>query len=1492
MADGNLVRQSGNAKGAVVYGPTVCDVPLLPFEKELIKTIGITEEEYRKFAAEVRRKGLVRPAEYEHLPDVQATGAEPYLISLGVSLLIGGVSYLLMPKPKMPEASKQSQLNLGSVNAGNRFTQSRGFDTLNELADYGAPVPIIFGLYSEAERVGGMLVTPKLVWSRMFSHGTQQSAKLMFVVGEQGFADDIAPDGIAAPDLEGIFLGNNALDAIHKDFFAFYWKKNTTTSGLKRIRAGNLVHGTQGGPEFGDPTEFTATDNDVFLCPSHTSEQTPDFCHAYSPANSVDFGNYGAIPNGTGYRVNYETVSVPDGTDNKQVRVLVLRRMKIVGDKDLNTSKTDDEALEKKIRRQRQEGEGRQYSPRMGLVKLIKKGNVTKITVDDNYPESTLRATEEVAKGDRVEFHIDPSSIDPRKYLQGANKGGESVDDINATVAAEQIAADDAMQIGERFAIGNTLWKVIKRKIERFDPDVDKDQIITLLCVDTSESRQKEIGLVSRSRVITPKTDFIGDGFLTGGVGAGFFPLTRASTGLIRNNRPAVVTEIGLRSKVFQRLNGICAFNSVPSHEELRDFDDKEITVRSGTFTGTILRSSVFQVFVRKAGLDENGDAFEFERVDLYFVVTGSTPVDQYNFIRFTHPQDLGPVELEFKFVHIPGSELRALGDELTVYRLSASVSDEKKDLLTVPVNVPGLGDFGVTFAGSRTAKSQIRLNKEFIRKPEKITIDATKSKPVNVIRDVVLPQDQQVDIGLLKGIEREANISNSPDINSGKLGAFFHEIFGSCDSDPINEGGLKTTQTREIFSTDKRRWTIIEWTVEKKRLPSDHYAHVNNGVTFTWAWRSTRVVGSSDDYNISDQPLEFKRGLGSTGANTSASAYSNSNPFVPNNPNGTMTFSGQRYRITDVERRDFPIGRSQGYYYEVFGSAANLGIGELKTVTRNYPQGTKKIKVVMTATVKELSGSFSGETRGWNHPHTLIVDQGVDTTDNWNEGDTYDDVVTVSSDNPFRVSYGTVGFRYKIGDVKRTAAQTIVTGETEFESQSQYADISLYRGLVQKSNESEPEHSIVYVNEITPNEDEDGESRAPGYNNLTMAGLSLKASRNFTSLDQMRCWLGSGLHVKRLHPDLSVYNLGSLVSNGRAAGPSNLFTDLVFYLLTNEMGGAGSLLKMDETNPALLEKDGAKKQDGTPDEEFSVFKVASRFLQKQKLFFNGVIGDRTNLRQYITDTAPYFLCNFVIMDGKFSLKPAIPVMEKSGAINLGPVPIEQLFTAGNILEDSYKLEYLRTEERRPFKAVMRYRQETKNKLPEERVVEVKLPGQEGLLSQEQFDLTQFCTSEDHAVMVAKYFLGIRKLVSHTISFSTTVHGLNLRAGSYIKVITEATPYSAANTGTVNSSGIVTSISELADGTYNVSYFKTGSEDVEEGLMGVSDGVVADSTFHDTVFSVKNTTVSQNVYVVEQLTFSEEGTVDIVASEHPCDDDGVSELAKLIAGDSVITVRS
>ena len=75
----------------------------------------------------------------------------------------------------------------------------RVFDTTAELVDYGQPIPVVFGMYLEGETeeqsVGGMVVAPKLVWSRMSSQGQQQTAKLMFVVGEQGRVYTDTQDG-------------------------------------------------------------------------------------------------------------------------------------------------------------------------------------------------------------------------------------------------------------------------------------------------------------------------------------------------------------------------------------------------------------------------------------------------------------------------------------------------------------------------------------------------------------------------------------------------------------------------------------------------------------------------------------------------------------------------------------------------------------------------------------------------------------------------------------------------------------------------------------------------------------------------------------------------------------------------------------------------------------------------------------------------------------------------------------------------------------------------------------------------------------------------------------------------------------------------------------------------------------------------------------------------------------------------------------------------
>ncbi len=1217
MAKGNSVYRSNDAEGAVVIGASVYDVPLLPYERQLIATIGITEEEYRAFTAEVRRRGAVRPAAYDHIPDVQ--NAEPvvqtFLINLAISLVLTGVSYLLTPKPKMPRAQGGGSRDLGSLTGASRFTPSRGFETLSELADYASPVPLIFGLYKDD--IGGMLVTPKLIWSRMFSHGTMQRAKLMFVVGEQGITElkndsgsfEVFEPGISSPELDGIFLGNNALDAIFEDYFAFYWHGDSSVN--LRINGADKQYGTRGKAHGGDPDVPNDSNVDVFDIPTsdvvnaqqEALEPGEKFCHAYTPSNNTSFGVYSTIANGTSYRVNYQLIPIDKDAEEKPRVNATLQRIKIVGDSGvkINGGTLQERGIEPgsattkdldKIRKEgSHKGAGRNYSPRMGIIKA--KGQ----TVSGNNLRDVVSNVE---KGDKATFVIRNSKIDEdfyhKSHISGTSffngrhsKLGPSVDDINSTIETFQLQADSIMQLGEHFEIGGSIWKVINRKEVRFDPDTEKDQIIELQCTDSSVSILKQIGIVSDSNVVEPSDQFIGDsgvGDTSKSIDEVFFPVSQVSVASFKNNRPCVVTEVGIKSKVFQRLNGLCNFQTLPDTEQLKELEDDNVQITTGTMNINVTRTSVFRVLVKEVGSSKDFSVITSNSDGpLFFAVRGHQPTDQYNSIRFTTQSMLA---LEYKFVPVSGAEMgRLTGNELIV-ELSSSTS-----------------------------------------------------------------------------IDQNENGSNGS-----------HEI--SCT-----------------------------------------------------------VAGH----------------------------------------NMLVFFSGRKHK------------------------------------------------------------------GGWSD-HLFI--------------------------NKEFIKNGKFITPFPIFDEPDLFTVPVFIEGTNFGDKTQISDISTYRDLVDKSNSGSPEHEIVYVNEVLIND------QKANLTNLTLVGLSLKAGREYTSLDQLRCWLANGMVVERLHPG----NKQIVYGSSKAAGPSNLFTDLVYFLLTDQVAGAGGLLGMNPENDYLVDKKALEK--------------TSRFLFKQKLFFNGPITDRSNLRDFIAQIAPNFLCNFVIENGKYSLTPAVPTND-AGEIKSGstePVRVKQIFSAGNIIQDSYKLDYLGSEERRSFKAVVRFRQERKNKLPEEQVIIVtgsdasddfKTPGTQKL-PEEQFDLTQFCTTREHAYKVARYFLALRAYVTHTISFSTTAEGLNIGAGSYIKVFTEASPYNSANTGTVNSSGVVTSVRDLPDGTYNVVFFKTGSNDVSEGFMQVSNNKVANSAFHDVVFTVQDSNVSENIYVVEQLTFSQDGLVDIVASEHACDDNGVSKIAKAVDG--------
>jgi len=1417
MANRDALRQPGQRGGQLVPYAAPAELPqlpLLPYEQDLIAILGITEAEYREHTERVRWKGLTRPAEYAHIPDIRCDPVS-IIVSLVIGIALTAVGQLLAPKPTAPADNRVKQRQLRNVQGSDRFGTTSGFDTLNTLADYATPIAIVFARREEG--VGGVLVTPQMVWSRAFSYGTEQGVKMMFVVGEGG-----KESGIARPDEGGIFIGTMALDAVSYTQYAFYWNRNTRING--RILAKNFAYGSRGAAWTGD----LQGNDDIFLCPTRHTQLDTAFSGAFSPTNNLQFGCYAPMANGTGYRVNFTLVSIPelDSQPDDEDNILRTERKKVSGD--WGTSSLS------KLRALGQKGVGREYSRFMGITHL--NGESFPGGPNDHKRRVVVKVE------DTCQFTIEGGVLEEDHYWTNDGKTqGVHVDDINNATIQFREEADDALQIGTQVMIGRTLWVVESRALpiwgaKKVGPFKERDtQKIRMRCIEVFARGGvgQQIGLISKScldrRIRTDdqgagEYKYSSDNLPGMTVGPGYYPLMKVQFGLVRNTRPCDTTEIGLKSQVWNRANGLCNFASLLTPAELVKADKRKENVRSGTMNRYFPRTSVFTVFLRPAGATPSGEEYPWAPLGEQFAIRGKAPVDQYNFLRFTHPEVR---QYEFRFVPKNGGDLTQHSpDEEQFWLLDARINSvSMADARLSGSYNTDYGTFIVHAVGRTVTKGEIEFAPEL----------STGTK-TNDYREVVSVPDRVEDYQRFPDIEESTAKATAvvfagmlPDgYSKGREAACWYEFWGQA-----SYSGKTSTETRR-FDFGGGRFIKLELKgVVDNYFPDNHPYYPGYRA---WSLRSVKVVDSSGEMNNNDR-LDCRVNI--SGSN-------------PRNRDG-LPYTGIKVVVTDTTALSAPGGRESAWEYEVLGDPETRNIGDTRTKTITLKDGGRSVDVEVKGTIvrgPDAWQSYWGRKKAWEaETYTAISGS---ASGNWKVGATALHTVTVSAGNPFFKAGEQVGVYFRVTSHREEIEAVGMRSDRVFEENGQITDLSNYSERT-TSCESGPEHSITYVNETIAND-----AGAPQYGQLTTCGLSLRASRNFQSLDQVRVWLATGLEVERFHP-----------AERGTIGPSNLFPDLVHYLLTDATAGLGKVFRAE-----LLDLDS--------------FSGACQFLRTNKLFFNGAIAEPQNLRSYISEQAPYFMLNFVIANGRFALQPAFPV-DASGNISTGPVPISALFTAGNIVEDTFKVEYLEADQRRNFIAAMRWRDERTNQLPEERTVTVRWAEAESeTYPMESFDMTGFCCSEEHAVKVAKFFLSLRRRVTHTVSFKTSPHGLSLAPGDYIKVLTQASPYQAANNGVIEADGSVIAAQPLADGAYPIYWYDRSTDSTPEGLMTVADGKVAEAHLLDTLFTLKYAGESATVYQVEQLSIEEDGLVEVVAAEFPVTSDLVSQVALDVQSDAFI----
>ena len=410
--------------------------------------------------------------------------------------------------------------------------------------------------------------------------------------------------------------------------------------------------------------------------------------------------------------------------------------------------------------------------------------------------------------------------------------------------------------------------------------------------------------------------------------------------------------------------------------------------------------------------------------------------------------------------------------------------------------------------------------------------------------------------------------------------------------------------------------------------------------------------------------------------------------------------------------------------------------------------------------------------------------------------------------------------------------------GSAELNPYDAASDFWQYEGD-RSSHLDGPEHQITYCNEIVETEGSRREGDPATYENLAYAGLRINSSKEWTNFSQFSAYFKEGIKVK------------SLIDGSQKA--TSLFPEIAYALLTDKTLGAGAVISQSAVDDENME-------------------IAARFCKANKLFWDGMISSRVNLREFIYQQALYCLLDFTIIGGKFSLFPAVPY-NSDFTINLeGKPKIKAMFTDGNI--NDLTVSFLSPEDRQTFKANVLYRQEQENGFPETKSAIVRLYGTAHVDDPlETFDLSGFCSSREAAVLFAKYTLVLRKHLDHTVNFKTAPHYIQgVKPGDYIRVFSTTQHVQRFNNGAILDDGTVVS-KDTISGSKTFYYWNPAEQEVKEATANFSTPSSI-QPYAGSLFTIKESEASDQCYKVESITFGEDGLIELSGSYSELTSDG------------------
>jgi hypothetical protein len=404
----------------------------------------------------------------------------------------------------------------------------------------------------------------------------------------------------------------------------------------------------------------------------------------------------------------------------------------------------------------------------------------------------------------------------------------------------------------------------------------------------------------------------------------------------------------------------------------------------------------------------------------------------------------------------------------------------------------------------------------------------------------------------------------------------------------------------------------------------------------------------------------------------------------------------------------------------------------------------------------------------------------------------------------------------------------------------------------VQASYDNGPEASLVNVTEQTAcNLD------AQKYKDMSLMAFHTYASQGVDDLRSISAYVLEGKSAWKVNDS----NGQPYQSNEGACYAPDIFADTV----------------MDATN-------GIKNFANANAVDWERLALAKRFCKNNglgcQLFMDGVIADQRGWRDFWVETAPFSLLEFARMNGKETLIPALPT--DAAGVATRQLTISALFNEGNILEDSYREEYLDYgDTTKDLVATVIYR-EIKNNDVFPRNMSVTLCRSDTDTNDaiwQTFDLSDWVSQKRQAELYGRFLCQQRRYIGRTIEFKTVPTDSPVQPGAYIYVDIGLKRWDTVRTGIVREGGVLDLPLEVgvADGTYTVMTYSSGHEPETHAGITITNGVATGLNVPEgSLFVLGNSSDSRRVFRVTEVSLDDEAVITVRGVEHPCSINGAN----------------